>query len=82
MDGQRRWIALPLHAAVILGFAVLIPYAGLWVATAALLFGCLLVAGERRILVLTLAPAATAVAAWLLIRVALDIYVDPGTWFG
>ncbi len=81
-ERHRRWVALPLHAAVILGFAALIPYAGLWIAAAALLLGCLLVAGERRLPVLALAPAATAGAAWLLIAVVLDVYVDPGLWFG
>lgn len=76
-----RWRALVLHSAAIIGFGVLIPWAGLWLALAALLVAGLLIAGERRPLVLGLAPVATAGVAWLLIAVLLDVYIDPGRWF-
>ena len=81
-DARRgaRWTTLGAHCVAIAAFGLLIPYAGLWVATAALLLAALLIAGERRLLVLTIAPVATAVTAWFLIAVALDIYVDPGIW--
>ena len=81
-DARRgaRWTTLGAHCVAITAFGLLIPYAGLWVATAALLLAALLIAGERRLLVLTIAPVATAATAWFLIAVALDIYVDPGIW--
>lgn len=81
-DARRgaRWTTLGAHCVAIAAFGLLIPYAGLWVATAALLLAALLIAGERRLLVLTIAPVATAGTAWFLIAVALDIYVDPGIW--
>ena len=75
-----RWTTLGAHCVAIAAFGLLIPFAGLWVATAALLLAALLIAGERRLLVLTIAPVATAATAWFLIAVALDIYVDPGVW--
>ena len=81
-DARRgaRWTTLGAHCAAIAAFGLLIPLAGLWVATAALLLAGLLIAGERRLAVLTIAPAATAATAWFLIAVVLDIYVDPGIW--
>lgn len=72
--------ALALHVAAIVGFALAIPRIGLWVATAALFFASLFIAGERRPWLLVLAPLGTALAAWLLLVVVLDIYIDPGRW--
>jgi len=81
-DARRgaRWATLGAHCVAIAAFGLLIPYAGLWIATAVLLLAALLIAGERRLAVLTIAPVATAATAWFLIAVALDIYVDPGVW--
>ena len=76
-----RWRTLALHCAAIAGFGALIRFGGLWVATAALLLGTLLIAGERRVWVLLSAPIGTALTAWLLIAVALDVYIHPGVWF-
>ena len=78
--GGTRWKTLGAHCIAIAAFGVLIPYAGLWVATALLLLAALLIAGERRLAVLAIAPVATAATAWFLIAVALDIYIDPGVW--
>ncbi|MCY3814161.1 MAG: tripartite tricarboxylate transporter TctB family protein [Gammaproteobacteria bacterium] len=75
-----RWKTLGAHCVAIAAFGLLIPYAGLWIATAVLLLAALLIAGERRLAVLAIAPVATAGTAWFLIAVALDIYVDPGVW--
>jgi len=72
--------ALALHVAAIVGFGLAIPRIGLWLATAALFFASLFIAGERRPWLLVLAPLGTAFAAWLLLVVVLDIYVDPGRW--
>lgn len=77
---SSRRTTLGAHCAAIAAFGLLIPYAGLWIATAALLLAGLLIAGERRLAVLTIAPVATAATAWFLIAVVLDIYVDPGIW--
>ena len=77
---DARWTTLGAHCVAIAAFGLLIPYAGLWVATAILLLAGLLIAGERRLAVLAIAPVATAATAWFLIAVALDIYVDPGIW--
>lgn len=81
-DARRgaHWKTLATHCVAIAAFGLLIPYAGLWIATAVLLLAALLIAGERRWAVLTIAPVATAATAWFLIAVALDIYVDPGIW--
>jgi len=81
-DARRgaRWTTLGAHCVAIAAFGLLIPYAGLWIATAVLLLAALLIAGERRVTVLAIAPIATAATAWFLIAVALDIYVDPGIW--
>ena len=76
-----RWSVLGAHCVAIVAFGLLIPYAGLWIATAVLLLAGLLIAGERRLAVLAIAPVATAATAWFLIAVVLDIYVDPGVWF-
>lgn len=76
----RRWRTLAEHGCAIVAFGALIPLVGLWIAVALLLGACLLIAGERRILVLALAPIGTAVAAWLLVAVVLDIYIAPGRW--
>lgn len=76
----RSWLTLAAHCAAIVGFGLLIPLFGLWVGIAALLGACLVIAGERRILVLAIAPLAIAGAAWFLLRVVLDIYVAPGRY--
>ena len=78
---RARWVTLTAHCLAIAAFGVLIHFAGLWVATAALLAVALLIAGERRPIVLVVAPLATAVIAWLLIAVVLDVYISPGVWF-
>ena len=82
-DARRgaRWFVLGAHCVVIAAFGLLIPYAGLWTATALLLLAGLLIAGERRLAVLVIAPLGTAAVAWFLIAVVLGIYVDPGVWF-
>ena len=82
-DARRgaRWSILGAHCVAIAGFGLLIAFAGLWVATALLLLAGLLIAGERRLAVLAIAPVATAATAWFLIAVVLDIYIDPGVWF-
>lgn len=74
------WRRLAGHGVVIVAFGMLIPLAGLWVSLGALLFACLLIAGERRPLVLVFAPLGTAVLAWLLLAVVLGVYIDPGLW--
>lgn len=78
---RARWRELALHAASIIGFGVMIPWAGLWISLAALLVAGLLIAGERRPSVLAIAPLGIAGLAWLVIVVALDVYIDPGRWF-
>ncbi len=75
------WRRLASHAVVIVAFGLFIPLAGLWVSLAGLLLACLLIAGERRPLVLVLAPLGTALLAWFLLVVALGVYIDPGRWF-
>ena len=74
------WRRLAGHGVVIVAFGLLIPLAGLWVSLGALLFAGLLIAGERRPLVLVFAPLGTAVLAWLLLAVVLGVYIDPGLW--
>ena len=76
-----RWRDLAFHAAAIIGFGMLIPWAGLWISSAVLLVASLFIAGERRPPVLLLAPVGTAALAWLLIAVVLNVYIDPGRWF-
>ena len=76
-----RWRSLAAHSVAIVGFGVLIPWAGLWISLAALLVAGLLIAGERRVWVIAAAPLATAGTAWLLIALVLDVYIDPGRWF-
>ena len=78
---RARWVTLTAHCLAIAAFGVLIHFAGLWLATAALLAAALLIAGERRPTVLVVAPLATAVIAWLLIAVMLNVYIAPGVWF-
>ena len=78
---RARWVTLTAHCLAIAAFGVLIHFAGLWLATAALLAAALLIAGERRPTVLVVAPLATAVIAWLLIAVMLNVYIAPGEWF-
>ena len=80
-EGWRRWLTLAAHCGAIVGFGVAIPWAGPWLALAALLLASLLIAGERRWWVLVTAPAVTAAASWLLIVVVLGVYIDPGRWF-
>ena len=78
---RRRWLTLAAHCGAILGFGMAIPWAGPWLALAALLLASLAIAGERRWWVLVAAPVATAAASWLLIVVVLGVYIDPGRWF-
>ncbi|MDE0450354.1 MAG: tripartite tricarboxylate transporter TctB family protein [Gammaproteobacteria bacterium] len=77
----RRYKSLAMMAACIVGFAVLIPNAGLWPALALFLAASLKLLGERRPLVLTVAPLATALAGWTLIEVGLGVYIHPGAWW-
>ena len=77
----KRWLGLAGHGTAIVAFGVAIPYLGLWIATWALLLASLLIAGERRLLVLALAPASTAAVAWLLVVGVLDLYIDAGRLF-
>ena len=77
----RRYKPLALMSACIVAFAALIPIVGLWPALALFLVVSLALLGERRPLVLTLAPVATALAGWLLIEVALGVYIHPGAWW-
>ena len=77
----RRYKPLAMMSACIVGFAALIPNAGLWPALALFLAASLALLGERRLLVLTVAPAATALAGWILIEVALGVYIHPGAWW-
>ena len=78
---RRRWLALAGQCVAIVGFGAAIPWAGPWVALAALLLASLLIAGERRWWVLAAAPVVTAAASWLLIVAVLGVYIDPGRWF-
>ena len=81
-DSDRpRSVTLAAHCLAIVAFGVLIHFAGLWIATAALLAAALLIAGERRPIVLVVAPLATAAIAWSLIAVVLNVYIGPGVWF-
>ena len=77
----RRYKPLAAMSACIVGFAALIPNAGLWPALALFLAASLALLGERRPLVLTAAPVATALAGWVLIEVALGVYIHPGAWW-
>ena len=77
----RRWRKLAAQCAIIAVFGFVIPVAGPWLALAGLLLASLWAAGERRLRVLLLLPACVAGAAWLLVAVLLDVYVDPGSLF-
>ncbi len=79
--GRGGWPTVIAHGVAIICFGVLLPFSGLWIALAALLLMGLVIAGERRPLVLALAPVGTALTAWLLIAVVLDVYIDTGRWF-
>lgn len=78
---RRRWLKLAAQCAIIAAFGFAIPIVGPWLALVALLLASLWAAGERRLPMLLLLPAATAGAAWLLVAVLLDVYVDPGSLF-
>ena len=80
-SNRKRWLALAGHCGAIVGFGAAIPWAGPWLALAALLLASLLIAGERRWWVLVAAPAITAAASWALIVAVLGVYIDPGRWF-
>ena len=80
-DTSRRYRPLVLMSACIVGFAALIPNAGLWPALALFLAASLALLGERRVLVLIFAPVATALTGWMLIEVALGVYIHPGAWW-
>lgn len=80
-ETRRRYKPLAMMSACIVGFAALIPNAGLWPALALFLAASLALLGERRLRVLVVAPAATALAAWILIEIALGVYIHPGTWW-
>ena len=78
---SRRWLKLAAQCVIIVGFGVAIPFVGPWVALGALLVASLLAAGERRLPILIFLPIGTAAAAWLIVAVLLDVYVDPGSLF-
>ena len=80
-ETSRRYGPLATMSACIVGFAALIPNVGLWPSLALFLAASLALLGERRPLVLVVAPAATALAGWLLIEVALAVYIHPGAWW-
>lgn len=80
-ETNRRYRPLAMMSGCIIGFAVLIPNVGLWPALALFLAASLALLGERRPLVLAVAPAATALAGWMLIEVALGVYIHPGAWW-
>ena len=80
-DTSRRYRPLVLMSMCIAAFAALIPNLGLWPALALFLGAALAMLGERRPLVLVLAPAATALTGWALIEVALGVYIHPGAWW-
>ena len=77
----QRWLKLAAQCVIIVGFGIAIPFVGPWVALGALLVASLLAAGERRLPILIFLPIGTAGAAWLIVAVLLDIYVDPGSLF-
>ena len=80
-ETSRRYGPLAMMSVCIVGFAALIPNAGLWPALALFLAASLALLGERRPLVLTFAPITTALAGWVLIEVALGVYIHPGAWW-
>ncbi len=80
-DASRRYTPLVAMSACIVGFAILIPNAGLWPSLALFLCASLALLGERRPLVLVAAPVATALVGWMLIEVALGVYMHPGGWW-
>ena len=80
-ETSRRYAPLVMMSVCIVAFAAIIPNAGLWPALALFLAASLALLGERRPLVLTIAPIATALAGWLLIEVALGVYIHPGSWW-
>ena len=80
-DASRRYKPLATMSACIVAFAVLIPSAGLWPSLALFLCASLALLGERRPLVLVAAPVATALVGWMLIEVALGVYMHPGGWW-
>ena len=77
----RGWRTAGLIAAAVVGFGLLIPFAGLWPSAFLLLAASLLAAGERRPVVLAGAPAGLAALGWLVIEKLLGVYLDPGIWF-
>lgn len=76
-----RWKPLAAIGVCIILFAILIPYAGLWLSVAAFLGSSLLILGERRAVVLVCAPMVTATLGWVLINLLLNVYIHPGSWW-
>ncbi|MEZ5560450.1 MAG: tripartite tricarboxylate transporter TctB family protein [Pseudomonadales bacterium] len=75
---RTGWMLLMLVA-----FVALVPLAGIWPASAALLLGALLLLGERRPAVLLGLPSGIALVGWLLVEQLLGIYVPgAGLWSG
>ena len=77
----RGWRTAGLIAAAVVGFGLLIPFAGLWPSAFLLLAASLLAAGERRWPVVLGAPAGLSALGWLVIENLLGVYLDPGIWF-
>lgn len=77
----RGWRTAGLIAAAVVGFGLLIPFAGLWPSTVLLLAASLLATGERRWLVVLGAPTGLALFGWLVVEKLLGVYLDPGIWF-
>lgn len=75
------WRTAGLIAGAVIGFGLLIPFAGLWPSAFLLLAASLLAAGERRWPVVLGAPAGLAALGWLVIEKLLGVYLDPGIWF-
>lgn len=81
LHGGPGWRTAGLIAAAVVGFGLLIPFAGLWPSTVLLLASSLLAAGERRWLVVFGAPTVLALFGWLVVEKLLGVYLDPGIWF-
>ena len=83
VDSERAGHRGKLGGLVVLtiGFAALIPWAGLWIALSLFLAASLAALGERRWTVLVAAPIATSAIGWFLIMYVLDLYLDPGRWW-
>ena len=76
--GWRRAIASLL---MLVAFAFLLPWSGLWLGAGALLAGLLTVMGERHAGVLIGAPVLFGAMGWLIVEVGLGVFLPAGLWF-